>query len=117
MPELLFRCNDLTPDIEYVEVSLLDQTFFGTGEFRFRIRGGTADREIRPNIFNDPVFQASALVKGREFQVLLGRKDNMPPTSGRQYRIPEGVSLAQPHDFRVRFADWQLTAASVDDTP
>jgi len=91
VPELLFRYKDLTPDIEDVEVRLPDPTFFGTGELRFRIRGGALDRELRPNIFNDPVFQVSALVKGNELQVLLGRKDNTPPTSGRRHGSNPGL--------------------------
>lgn len=114
MPELILRCNYPTPDIEYVEACLPNPNFFGTGEFRFRVRNGSAHREVRPTIFNEPVFQASALVRDQKLQVLLGRMDNTPPVSGKEYRIPSGVSLTAAHDFVVHFRNWVLVSASLE---
>ncbi|RJQ52384.1 MAG: hypothetical protein C4526_08205 [Nitrospiraceae bacterium] len=118
MAEIKNREERPLPGIEYSEIFIPDENDIGTGTFT-TVLEQKALAKINPimsSIINAPEFQLIVNINSAEEEttVLLGKADNTPAVSRKVFTIPEDTKIHEPHNFKVFFSGWNITALELD---
>lgn len=120
MPEIKHRQTTPSPEIEYAEIHIPDDRHLGTGRFTTVTKPGalSSGKAVSSIMFNPPLFQISLNLNPStgEIPVLLGAANGSDPTSRKVFLFQEQVSLADSHEFKITFEDWQITGLYIDGT-
>ena len=120
MPEIKRRQVSASPEIEYAEIHIPDDRHLGTGRFTTVTKPSalSSGKAVSSIMFNPPLFQISLNLNPStgEIPVLLGAANGSDPTSRKVFLFQEQVSLADSHEFKVTFEDWQITGLYIDGT-
>ena len=118
MVEIKHRQTNGSPEIEYAEIYIPDDSYLGTGSFKTVIKPDvfSSKRAILSIMYNPPVFQISVNLNPstKEIPVLLGFADGSYPISRKIYFFPENVNVSVSHEFEVTFRNWEITRLSMD---
>lgn len=110
-----------SPEIEYSEIYIPNDSNFGTGTFTTRIKKNSLlnSKLIISAIVNIPVFQLSVNLNPSigKVPILLGRVDRKPPLSNKTYELPQIIDHTVPHEFVVYFQKWSITSFTIDTIP
>ena len=116
----MHRQVSASPEIEYAEIHVPDDRHLGTGNFTTVTKPSalSSGKAVSSIMFNPPLFQISLNLNPStgEIPVLLGAANGSDPTSRKVFFFQEQVSLADSHEFKVTFEDWQITGLYVDGT-
>jgi hypothetical protein len=119
MPPINNRRYNPSPEIEYSEINIPDDTNLGTGSFTTVLKPDSLieSKVICGMLINIPVFQISVNINPptKEIPVLLGRADGTDPISKRVFRIPDYIDSTISHMFIARFENWQVMSLEMDE--
>jgi hypothetical protein len=119
VPEIKHQQLDPSPETSSSEIHIPDDADMGTGTFTvvFKPRVLPASKVIASAIVYAPTFQLTATVNPNgEIPVLLG-DTNSPPKHRLVVRLPGSVYRPHAHTLKVAFANWQITAVTLDGQP
>ncbi|MFH1702787.1 MAG: Shedu anti-phage system protein SduA domain-containing protein [Nitrospirota bacterium] len=118
MPEIKHRQTNPRPEIEYAEIYIPDDRYFGTGSFKTVVKSGalSGEKSISNIMINPPIFQISVNLNPatREIHILLGHADGSDPLSRKLYVFPKDVSVPETNEFEVTFENWEITGLYMD---
>lgn len=107
-----------SPEIEYSEIDIPNQTEIGTGKFTIKIKAGSMlnMKLITSAIVNIPIFQLSVNfnLATNEAPILMGRADGSSPFSDKTYQLPNNIDNTISHLFIVEFQRWKILEFKMD---
>ncbi len=118
MNSIANRQPNPSPEIEYSEILIPDEGNLGTGSFTTRIKTKTllAGESVSSLIVLVPHFQLSVNLNPAtgKVPILLGRADGTSPLSRKVFLLPQNIDHSTPHDFIVKFQDWNIMSFTMD---
>lgn len=117
MPEIKHQQAGGSPEVESGTIHIPDDGDWGTGTFTTVLAPNAlkARKVISSIMLNAPAFQVSAsLNPNGDVVVLLGKADGSDPTDRQVFLLPRtarAIRLADKHELRVSFIQWNITGA------
>ncbi|MGA2324325.1 MAG: hypothetical protein ABSG22_10800 [Sedimentisphaerales bacterium] len=119
MAEIKHRQHGGSPEIEYAEIHIPNDTSLGDGTFTtvLKPRVLSKNKPIISIMVNVPIFQISVNINPGtgEIPVLLGRADGTEPISKKLFLIPSVIDSSKSNILVARFKNWEITSLSLDE--